>query len=290
LNIKVFLKKVCLFFGILLFGFILIFFLLNLKNKALLNNYKVSENVNNLFIGDSHVMHGINDSIVPNSINLSLNSESYYYSFYKIKGITQNNPSIKNIFLGFSYHSLSSYYEEYEFGKFSKDVSTTYFFIMPFHEQIRLIEINYLQLPAFFRNMLIKGIYPSFYGNYENEFYRSCATDSSMDKRLLFQFYNSGHVLPFSIINIDYLHKIVNYCRTHQLNLVLVNTPEHEYYKKRIPIKYIKKYAQIINALKIPVIDFHDLNLDDSCFIPDGDHVSRKGAIILSEKLKELLK
>jgi hypothetical protein len=289
MTIKLFLKKISLFFSISILGLILISFLLNFKNKALLNNYKVPGNVNTLFIGDSHIMQGINDSMIPNSINLSLNSESYYYSYYKIKAIVTNNPSIKNIFLGFSYHCLSSYYEDQEFGKYSKDVSTTYFFIMPFSEQIRLIAVNYSELPAFFRNMLIKGLYPSYLGKYQNDFKRTCAQDSSMDKRILFQFYKSGNVTQFSTINLYYLNKIVTYCRHQKINLTLLNTPEHTYYKKKIPLQFINKYNQVVSKYRIPVIDFHELDLSDSCFIPDGDHVSEKGAMIISKKLKELL-
>jgi hypothetical protein len=32
-------------------------------------------------------------------------------------------------------------------------------------------------------------------------------------------------------------------------------------------------------------IDFGDLELDDGCFIPDGDHVSRKGAVMTTRHL-----
>ena len=148
--LRLFLKKISLFVVIPVLAFLLTFLILNLKDKALLQNYTVPQNVNNLFIGDSHIMQGINDSIIPNSINLAENSEAYYYSYFKIKGIIKNNPSIKNIFLGFSYHSLSSYYEEFEFGKFSKNVCTTYFFIMPFSEQIKLMAVNFSE-PSFFR-------------------------------------------------------------------------------------------------------------------------------------------
>lgn len=36
-------------------------------------------------MGDSHIQKGIIDSLIPNSANVAQNSESFYFTYFKIK-------------------------------------------------------------------------------------------------------------------------------------------------------------------------------------------------------------
>ncbi len=45
---------------------------------------KIKTDISKAFVGDSHFF-SINDSLIPQSISISSGSESYYYSFYKLK-------------------------------------------------------------------------------------------------------------------------------------------------------------------------------------------------------------
>ena len=57
-------------------------------------------------MGDSHVTNAVIDTLIPNSLNVSKISESYYYTFQKLKFITSKS-KINYVVLGFSYHNLS---------------------------------------------------------------------------------------------------------------------------------------------------------------------------------------
>ena len=295
MTVNQFLKRVVFFISFPIGIFIITLITITYLNNKIFIEYKLNKNVGNIFIGDSHVQLAINDKIVKNSINLSRNSESYIFSFYKINLLLKNNPSIKKIYLGFSYHNLSSYYEDFIFGHSSKDVAPNYFFILPFSENLNFIKYNSKELPTYFKNVFITGFKNvlsknnknSYLGYYENGFKSTQAIQNSMDKRLLFQFYKNGKLNKFSNYNIHYLTKIIDLCKKNRIDLVMLNTPLHNYYKNKIPKEYIEKYNEIININDLNVIDFNDLTLSDSCFIPDGDHISEKGALLISKYLND---
>jgi hypothetical protein len=288
-----FLHKTALFF-LLPFCVLLIFLCtLNYINNKALANYRVDKNITSLFIGDSHMQLAVNDSLLSNGINLSQTSESLLYSYFKAKAIIENNPAIKKLYLGVSYHSISDYYDEYIYGQYSADISPRYFFILPAKEKIKIIVGNIIRLPDFIKNIISNGcntitakphLY-SFMGHYENGFDTSVISKSSMDKRLQLQFYNNDKVRGFSSVDIYYLGKIIDLCKANNVQLTILNTPLYPYYKNKIPKKFIDEYNTLLTKNHLRLLDFHELNLSDSSFIPDGDHVSVKGAKLVTKFL-----
>jgi hypothetical protein len=285
---KRFFKKLTILFSGLMGVLIFTFLLLNYYNNKKFIEYKLSPNITFLFIGDSHIQKAIDAKLIKTTVNISQSSESFYYSYYKLDKILKNNPVIKTIYLGFSYHSLSSYYDDFVYGKYSKNISSRYFFILPLSEKFKLFKYNFRNLPIYIKevnkygimNMLKKGNNYSFLGQYENDFENVSALQKSMDKRLLLQFYTNDKLNSFSEFNISYLNKIIDLCDKNNVDLITLNTPLHHYYRSKIPMEYLKKYNEIIRQNHIVSIDFGELVLNDSCFIPDGDHVSQKGVIL----------
>ena len=86
-----------------------ILFAFDLYVNGLYNDDQIKGNISDIYIGDSHIKHAINDSIIPNSLNIAESSESFYFSYFKLKILLENNPSIKKVHLGLSYHNLSNY-------------------------------------------------------------------------------------------------------------------------------------------------------------------------------------
>lgn len=134
---------------------------------------------------------------------------------------------------------------------------------------------------------LIRNDYSSSMGGYSNHFSATSAVDSSMDKRLIFQYYNNGRLNPFSEINIEYLNKIVELCKSKDVNLYTLNTPLYDYYAKKVPKKYKEKLHEIISESQINYIDLSNLEFKREYFIPDGDHVSKLGAKATSAVLNK---
>ena len=54
-----------------------------------------------------------------------------------------------------------------------------------------------------------------------------------------------------------------------------------------IPKKYKDEYKEILKKFNLPVIDFLDLNLSDDHFLPDGDHLNSKGALLATKYFAE---
>ena len=268
--------------------FIICFFMLvSSKTKELtLNN-----NINDLYMGDSHVQYAINDSILINSKNLAAASEAYFFTYYKLKLLLKSNPNIRKIYLGYSYHNLSKYYDDFVFGKFSEYISPTYFYILPFEDQIKMLNYNRNKLSPYLKGTLKVGIKillnkSPLIDGYQNNFTKVTAVKKIMDERLLVQYYNNENLNEFSSFNISNLNKIIELCKSYNIELVLLNTPLNTYYKSKLPIEYINMFNKILNSNKLKLIDFNNLQLPDSFYIPDGDHLSKEGSFYISNKLK----
>ena len=283
---KCFFKNICLFCAIPLCLVFTLIFILNIINQRAVKNYKVKTGVTTIFIGDSHVQLAINDAILPNCTNLSQRGESLFFSFFKLKKILQNNPTIKKVYVGIGYHSISSYFNE---NAFADNVPANYFFIVPFHEKINLVKQN-IKNPGFLISIIssgIKTVYAEnedlpFSGKYENVYKKTAAIKEVVEARIKEQFYKNNELRNFSKINIDYFNNIVSLCKNKNIEIVALKTPTNNYYNNIVPSEFRNKYDDIISFNKIQLVDFANLKLEDSCFLPDGDHVSQKGAFSIT--------
>ena len=120
------------------------------------SEYQLKSDIRNIYIGDSHIEKAINDSIMPNSLNLGTTSESFYFSYYKLKLLLNNNPHVKKVYLGFSYHNLSNYYEKFISGDYSVIIAPKYFYILPPKEQFKMVYWNKKKLISFIKTTIEK--------------------------------------------------------------------------------------------------------------------------------------
>ncbi len=257
--------------------------------------YKMDARITDLVIGDSHTQCAINDDLASNWKNVSERSESFYFSYYKLEGLIEENPSIERVYLGFSYHSLSEYYDKFIDGEYSAGVSSKYFYMLPVKEKLKLIYWNVDRLPAmcggiFSESAKLLFVHePVSFGAYSNDFTGTMVSNSALEKRLKFQFYTDERINDFSQINQLYLDRIIKLCASKEVELVFLNTPLHLNYRRGIPEVYIDKYDDLLSQYHMKAIDFSCLSLNDSCFVPDGDHVSRMGADITTKELLRIM-
>lgn len=289
---KKFITNTVVFISIPIVIGIPILFAFDLYVNGLYNDDKIKGNISDIYIGDSHIKHAINDSIIPNSLNIAESSESFYFSYFKLKILLDNNPSIKKVHLGLSYHNLSNYYDRFISGDYSLATAPKYFYSLPIKEQFRMIFWNKKNLISFTKSIIKHGIkkikndkYSLFDRGFSNRFNGTKVDQSSMNKRLLFQFYKNDNLNSFSECNIKYLKKIIILCKSKSVELHVLNTPLHPYYNSKIPKEYTKKLNEIIRENQLHYIDLSNLKLKDECYIPDGDHVTKLGAEITSIKI-----
>jgi len=293
---KYFIKNLILLIGLPFIVLTIGFWMLSLNLGQLAGQWKLNPQTNSVFMGDSHLEGAIIDSTLPGCQNVALNSESYFYTLQKLKVIIKNNPSVKKVYLGLGYHNLSSYFEPYIFGEFSAQIGGRYYYLLPANEQWQLWKWNKNKLAAFLKNLLLsaKSVTTNnapfpYIGGYNNLLVLSNPVDSSIQKRIQMQYYEDNEIKPFSDFNIKYLDSIVDLSREHGLSIVFINTPLATTYKQKVPEFYLKKHAELLKKYKLPYIDLSELQLASGGLIPDGDHVSCKGANELSLYLKEYL-
>ena len=277
--------KVLFFAFIIIVVIVLLFIRYDIVVKVNANNYKLPDNISKIIIGDSHVQLALNEKLIPNSVNLSIASESYLYSYKKIKLITSNNRQIDTIFIGAGYHNFSSYYDADLYNQYSFN---NYFYLFDINEQLTLLQkyqfdTNFLS-GAY--KQLFKNDYYLWKGRFEIIKTDLSLNNTSIEKRIQEQFLNSN----YSMSNIKYFESICSYCELNKITLIAINTPLHKKYYERVPLNYIQTYNNIMRKNKIRVIDFKGLNFKDEDFLPDGDHVSEKGATKTSVLLNEIIK
>lgn len=290
---KRFLKNISLFCAVSLSLFLIELLVLNYANTKQLTKFKVSPTIESLTVGDSHAELAINDELLVNNMNLSQRGDPFKYSLLKIKMALERNPSIKKLYLGVSYHNLSSYYDGYISGTLAPGIDARYIFILPVREKLAVIKENISDLIILLRLTFINGFSNlqsdqrtfSFLGKYNNPYKYCKATKQIMDRRLSDHFYENGKIKDFSSANNQCLEDIIQLCKHRRIELIILNTPLHPYYRSKIPKKFAEKYNSIIAQHKLKSINFSDLVMQDSCFTPDGDHVSEKGALLTTSRL-----
>ena len=261
--------------------------------------YQFDENIDFLFLGDSHIACGVIDSLIPNSFNLSKMSEPYYYTYHKLKFVTRKS-RIKKIILANSYHNFSSYYDEFINGNLSSVMPHKLFFCLEFSEQLRVLYWNRKKLLLVLKKIFLSSYHQFYnleeekndywlYDGYNNPFVEGKADSINIQDRILFQFYKQEKVAGFADLNIVYLNKIIDLCQEKNIEIDFINTPLHPFYVKIVPNIFKSKLNEFLAKNDINIIDLEGLNLSDSCYDPGGDHVTIKGAEITTRALiKEL--
>lgn len=289
-----FLKNIFIFIGPLILLFGVLFIYINSSTKNDFEQFRFSPSINILAVGDSHIQETVNDSLVCNLQNVAYSSESFIYSFYKIKTLTKNNPNIDTILLGVSYHSFTDYFDEITYLHY---VLGRYFYILPIEAQIKLI--GEVENPASFifksvlnesENLITKSEKNNWLGWYENYATSVTINEKSIKDRIRIQYYLTEKVRGFSSGSIHYFNTIVKYCRENNLALIILNTPMHRSYKEKVPQKFIDKFYSVIKENNVELIEFDGLKLTNDYYLPDGDHVNGKGAVLATKYLEEVLK
>ena len=292
---KVFVKKLIVFILIFISSLIVVMFLLVKLNKKLFQNYSTNQ-VNTIFIVDSHMEMGLNDKLIPGALNLSKSSDGYLHSYVKLKAFLEKESHIPTIVLSYSAHNLSAYFDTFIEGRDARFGFSDYFPLLPADEKYELLRRNHLLAITSLSLVLKKGFLNlftdtgrySFLGGYSPQRWK-LTEYKSIDKRINVQFYNEIGLLSFSEIQLQYLEKIIQLCANHGAKLVLMEMPLHPHYRKQIPASYNRAMNDVINNKSILWMNCRQLELPDSLFLPDGDHVNADGSDTTTRYIHKLL-
>ncbi len=279
--------------SILYLTLLLLIIILNKKRDV---SCELNVDTHALIVGDSHVMWGINDKYIDGAQNISQNAEGYFYTYAKLKHMLNKKNNVKEVILGYSFHNISGYFDDYIFGERAQYFISRYISILDLDDYLILIKKKPKNILKLGRVIIIEGI-PNFLsdgcafiGSFPEEKKQETINQESLKNRIEEQFYIDGKVYPYSEFNIYYFDKIVKLCKSYNVDLKMLNTPLSDSYEKLIPEIYVNKYNELLEKYRLKVFDFNDFYIPDSCFLPDGDHLNYNGSIKASMKLNDYLK
>lgn len=283
---KKYIKKISIYITLIISIIIIVLSLTYVINKNRFSNLITNEKV--IIMGDSHPKCAIDPDLIKNSINLSEHSESYLFTYYKLKNYLKYNSEVETLILGFGFHNI--FHENEKINSKNNSLNSSYFLLLDFygirkycHNNPIIILKKLTQILVFqtkeqiqFANQnhqILKNINP--WGGYYNSSKNNI--NDSIVKIAIQRHYNDTSI---STTQIEQLIRIINLCKVNNIKLHLVNTPLHESYVRKIPEHYIKSYYTVCNDLKLNnyLIDTHKDEFNDNEF-GDGDHLNSRGAI-----------
>jgi len=297
---KLFLKKSLLFLFIGTFIVSFLFLSINSIYNKRVDKLTLDMNISTLICGDSHPGCALDDKIIPDSTNISLSAECYYYTYHSLKKILNNDNNLKYILLGLSFSNFGEnrdnrIYKTEEI----KNMYPRYFLILENREKLSLLKKNPNGLlkstPYILKSAIITFLKANKYANYPFwGFFRDSKNTDLSDKNIKAainrHYYNTNSDLlqGFSALQLEYLLKIIDLCSKKNIRLYLINTPVSNEYFSKIPKKFINHYYNIVKKLKftknVKILDYHNYQLPKNCY-GDADHLNSNGAKIFSEKI-----
>ena len=228
-----------------------------------------------IFMGDSRINKTFN-----NINNYGLGSESTVFTFYKLKEINRKT-KLNKVFLAFNEHSIAKYYDAITLKpqiieRYLEYLPSKFFYY-------NFYKINYPRMIITrLKNLQLKKT--TILGGYEAPPSDQFFNINDCNFRLNTQ-YGDGQ---FSSENIQYFDSIRSYCLENNIDLIIIKTPIHKYYKSNIPSNFINKYNFLTKDTKI--LNFEDVLYLDKHWLPDGDHLSPEGSRLFTEIMEAKLK
>tara|TARA_B100001250_G_scaffold381171_1_gene373253 strand:+ start:145 stop:945 length:801 start_codon:yes stop_codon:yes gene_type:complete len=242
--------------------------------------YELNKDIKYLFLGTSLSECAFNDKLIDNSKNLAKSNECYYYNYFKVKQILNNdNNNVESIFIDFSNFIIGPKSNELIWN--NEGMSSFLPIYLPFLSiqdfKIFINYSNFLDLIKFFsygvRFNLKKILNFNFGINNTHGGYLKL--DRNIKSDINFQLnFEKG----LGEINIKYLNRIINLCREKGILVYLVRTPLH-------PKTKLSNEKELIDLKKtftgIKFLDYSKFKLSYDQY-GDQMHLNYKGAMVFS--------
>lgn len=283
---KKFLKNTSLFS---LASFIIIIIIVSIpwhliKSKS---NFKLIENKSIIVLGHSHAECAFNDSLILDLKNLAESGASYFYTYQKIKKIIPDNPHIKTVFIEFSNDQINVKMNEWIWGyekmnhylpKYSPFMDKEDFLILFNNNSTDFMTcMSVATKKNFLRIIKSDYDYTDELGGFKWLDKNQLEIDIDKNKKI---------DLDISFVNLNYLRKIIDYCRDNNVVVFLTRSPQHKEY----PYLRIENDFHNIRLQKfsdVEFLDFNDFPMPNDYFADTG-HLNYKGANIFSSAISKL--
>ena len=263
-------------------------------------NFSLENEPRFLVLGHSQTQHALNDSLIDNLENLSEGGEAYFYTYHKTKNIIQNNSSVHTVFIGFSNNSIDPKmtdwtWDEYYMGPRLEQFSA----LISIDDRSKLFFKNptcYIQSMGHVIKTNLKDLAKGdlvFSGRLGGYKYAVNKKEKSMDslneEALRIKQLNDYNPLDlsYSNVNIEYLRKLINHCRSNEKKVILVRLPQRSDYAYWDNEQRYQRLRQKYFA-DVEYLDLSNFKLDDNEFL-DASHINGLGAKRFSRWFNEFL-
>lgn len=289
LRISIFAVAFILFIGSM---YIISDLYLNLRKQYFL---KLKSNINIVFAGDSNIECAVNDSLIPNSVNIAQGGEAYLYTYVKLKSLLKYNKQIKTVFLGFSFHTLNQSREKtWLFEEdFVLEKNKYYNYLLGNRERSLIFRTS----PKIYVQGIRDYTFTNFISVAKSYYSKNIINFGGykfLDRNKLQENIKLNKSKPDSVFHfeegkyqIEYLKRISDLCKENKIKLILLNAPKHSTLTKSF--NYNKSdYGFAVSSIleNDSLLDLSSLYFPDSCYA-DVTHLNYKGARIFSELLSE---
>ena len=267
--------------------FCLLFYMaVSLVTRSSEESFKVADDVRVLFLGNSHMECGVNDSIIPHSFNFARSGERMEWIYAKLRLIKEANPQIDTVVLGFDNVLCfkNARTDDTHMGHYSpffltvtspQDMVTTAFKASSkynFDMYTKALNVN--KLYEIYReggkgasHLSMGGFVPS--------------NRDKLKEDIAFRAGKPVTGLAFDDLSQYYLDKTVDYCQQNKITLLFVCLPQHSLTNLDRNI-HLATHDQFYP--QIPMLDYSRMPMPDSAF-QDLDHLNARGARIFSQRL-----
>ncbi|MGK0446272.1 MAG: hypothetical protein ACJA2M_000040 [Polaribacter sp.] len=286
---KTFIKKTVLtgltfILGIMSFVFFIHFIV---KHKS---DFTISKENDYIILGHSHPESAFNDELIGSFKNLSRSGESYFYTFQKVKEVVPNN-TVKAIFIEYSNTLILKEMDDWIWGY---EKMNAYF---PWHSpSMDKDDILFLHdknpqdfskaISTSTRKNLTRILSLDF--NIDFRYGGHNKLEVSNIEKLMKERKNdiTQKTEDISIENLNYLEKIINYCKFNNVKVYLIRSPQHKYFSRKNEQTLLSLKKQKFENLEF--LDFDKFPLEDNEFADFG-HLNSNGAEIFSLWFNDLV-
>ena len=264
-------------------AFIVLLFIFDFSTSSIIDSnatFVLEDNPKYIVIGHSHPECAFNDSLIDNFKNLGESVEAYFYTYFKVKKVLEQNPYIETVFIDYSTNQLVEeanlriWNEKYIINRY---VKLSPFMTIP--EKKILAKNNFTSFfksGAYIAQNRITEIATNNY-NYTEKVggYRNLSV-SKIDSLLKTDYKSLENKYETSKVNIRYLEKTIELCQNYNKEVVLIRCPVHRVYSLNENDSLLH-HIQDSLFKEIPFFDFSNFPLLDNEFADFG-HLNYKGA------------
>lgn len=246
------------------------------------HSWKLPQGKHIVFMGASHVNHGIDDSMMETAVNWTKGSERYMFTYIKLQHLIKENSQIDTIFLELAPTDLwedtdYKYFDEMEQAGF-----LPYYWPFFTYENWTVYKSQPIQAATSVLSSLLstteltQDSFWSTLGGYNNV---SDVMNVSTVKPNVIKPKGCGHE-----INYRYLNKIIDICSEKGIKLIFIETPTyHPEYFYDVDY-YYKAYSENFSDVELADYSRWRIPLDE---MYDAHHLNHKGAVRFTNEIKK---